>query len=462
MTRNKPAPKKPAPKQPAPKKPRVEVPALDSGSDTEVETGTRKKPRKAAAKKAAAVPAVPMPDALKQNPFENKIYTTTMLNAIIDDEQYRAKLYPGSGPNLSTAAGGGSSKVTIYWELAKLLWGTDHAAFIAWLGTGKAKEREVITDKIKYRLSVLDKATRKIRDEMKQTGAGNSMTQEELDGLPEDDERRSAWGSKLADFPWYFEMDGLLGRRPNAQPVAVGNTASDDIIDVSDNDADTSDAPPGGMPDDTHDSDAERDAPGSDNDSSNSAEEGAAAGVKRKKKTGAQPSTSAPAQRSTAPVRKPKAHDVGAMVDQEAETHRQQLKLASLDTTADIERVRATKAIAQGRLELKRDKEKRKMEEEKRKTDDATFARKLEILKAEREFGIDAVRQMFPDHYKVHHQPSTSHQSSPGPSHHSFQSSDDALYPLGHFAGGETFDYSAHAGPSMQAAGSSGWYGAKA
>jgi hypothetical protein len=30
---------------------------------------------------------------------------------------------------------------------------------------------------------------------MKQTGEGNKMTQQELDALPEDDERRSAWGA---------------------------------------------------------------------------------------------------------------------------------------------------------------------------------------------------------------------------------------------------------------------------
>ncbi|KAJ7056490.1 hypothetical protein C8F01DRAFT_1257754 [Mycena amicta] len=457
-----------APKEkPARKKAREVSPAVDpASSDTDVEVvGGRK--GKAAAKKgpakkdtAVAVP-VPVPEALKQNPFENKIYITTMVRTIVDDEGYRNKLYPGSGQNAPTAAGGGLSKANIYWEIAKLLWGSDHAEFIAWLGKSKAKEREVLTDKVKYRLSILEKTTRKIHREMHQTGAGNDMTQAELDALPEDDERRSAWGSKLVDFPWYFDIDMLLGKRPNVQPVAIGNTASDDILNVSDNEPDASDGPPAGDNDggDTHDSDHERGAPASDNESTSSIEP-AAVGSKRKR-TSAKPSTSAPAQRSAAPVRKPKALDVGEMVDREAETHCQQLKLASLDATTDIERIKATKVIAQGRLEVKKEKEKRKMEEEKRKTGDADFARKLEILKAEREYGVDAVRRMFPDAYKSDRQLSSegSHHSSPAPSHRSFPSSDEPIYSLASY-GSESFDYGGQAGSSAQVgqAGPSGWY----
>jgi hypothetical protein len=76
-----------------------------------------------------------------------------MVTAIGENEPYRNKLYPPPGQNQSTAEGGGLSKASIYWELFKLLWGNDYPKFVKYLQHGKAKEREVITDKIKYPLT---------------------------------------------------------------------------------------------------------------------------------------------------------------------------------------------------------------------------------------------------------------------------------------------------------------------
>ncbi|KAJ7808147.1 hypothetical protein B0H14DRAFT_3482667 [Mycena olivaceomarginata] len=187
-----------------------------------------------------------VPKELQKDPFKNNPdKTTAMVTAIGENKSYRNKLYPPPGQNQSTAEGGGLSKASIYWELFKLLWGNDYPKFVKYLERGKAKEREVITDKMKYRLTALEKETKKIRKDMKQTGVGNKMTQQELDALPEDDECRSAWGARLADFPWYFEMDDLIGKRPNSQPVAVGNSNSEEflIVDANNSIADSSDGP---------------------------------------------------------------------------------------------------------------------------------------------------------------------------------------------------------------------------
>ncbi|KAJ7882381.1 hypothetical protein B0H14DRAFT_3755598 [Mycena olivaceomarginata] len=137
-----------------------------------------------------------VPKELQKDPFKNNPdKTTAMVTAIGENEPYHNKLYPPPGQNQSTTEGGGLSKASIYWELFKLLWGNDYPKFVKYLERGKAKEREVITDKIKYRLTALEKETKKIRKDMKQTGEGNKMTQQELNALPEDDERRSAWGA---------------------------------------------------------------------------------------------------------------------------------------------------------------------------------------------------------------------------------------------------------------------------
>ncbi|KAJ7801251.1 hypothetical protein B0H14DRAFT_3489851 [Mycena olivaceomarginata] len=110
------------------------------------------------------VPKELQKDLFKNNPGK----TTTMVTTISKNKSYRNKLYPPPGQNQSTAEGGGLSKASIYWELFKPLWGNNYPKF--------------------YRLTTLEKETKKIWKDMKQTGEGNKMTQQELDALPEDDE----------------------------------------------------------------------------------------------------------------------------------------------------------------------------------------------------------------------------------------------------------------------------------
>ncbi|KAF7364226.1 hypothetical protein MSAN_01082200 [Mycena sanguinolenta] len=369
-----------------------------------------------------------VPKELQKDPFKNQPdKTTALVTAIVENETYRNKLYPPPGQNQSTAEGGGLSKASIYWELFKLLWGKDYPEFVKYLEGGKAKQREVITDKIKYRLTVLEKETKKIRKEMKQTGEGNQMTQEELDTLPEDDERRSAWGARLADFPWYFDMDNLIDKRPNSQPVAVGNSNSDEflVVDANASVADSSDAPPIDVDDDDDAEDpikAEGDASDSDADSTT---EVTAPGSKRKK-TAAQQSSYTRAGSTTAPVPayKKSKMDLDSVMKQEQETQRRQLDLAAIEANTELERAKTrrihSKEVVARRAEAQ-------VLKQQRKSEDAAFQRKMQILKAQQEFGVDAVRAMFPEEFgamssagsNTHTSPSPSQHSSPGPSHFS-------------------------------------------
>ncbi|KAJ7334652.1 hypothetical protein DFH08DRAFT_1019066 [Mycena albidolilacea] len=359
-----------------------------------------------------------VPKELQKDPFKNNpSKTTTMVTAIGENESYRNKLYPPPGQNQSTAEGEGLSKAYIYWELFKLLWGNDYPKFVKYLERGKAKEREVITDKIK-----LEKETKKIQKDMKQTGEGNKMTQQELDALPEDDECRSAWGCINSHYG--PQMDDLIGKWPNSQPVAVGNSNSEEflIVDANNSIADSSDGPAIDVDNNNNTEDpiqAKGDAGDSNTDSITAV---AATGSKRKK-TAVQQSSYTRANSTTAPgpaYKKGKV-DIDSVVKQEQETQRRQLDLAAIKANTELERMKAhrihTKEVNVHRAEANVLKEKCKL-------DEAAFQRKMQILKAQQEFGIKAVRAMFPDKFsalsigsKTFTSPGPSQHSSPGPSH---------------------------------------------
>ncbi|KAJ7065554.1 hypothetical protein C8F01DRAFT_1249132 [Mycena amicta] len=153
---------------------------------------------------------VPMLPGLKKEVFKDPAKTTLLLNTITENEMYKNKLYPGTGQNSATKDGGGLSVTAIQWELAQVIWGTDHVAYFKWLAKSGAKARAAVGDKVKYRLKMLQERTKKIHQEMGQTGAGNTMLQAELDTLAPDDEHRSAWGAITQDFPWYWQLDILI------------------------------------------------------------------------------------------------------------------------------------------------------------------------------------------------------------------------------------------------------------
>jgi hypothetical protein len=220
-------------------------------------------------------------------------------------------------------------------------------------------------------------------------------------------------------------MDNLIGKRPNSQPVAVGNSNSDEflVVDANTSIADSSDAPPIDVDDDDDAEDpikAEGDAGDSDADSST---EVTAPGSKRKK-TAAQRSLYTRAESTTAPVPayKKSKMDLDSVVKQEQETQRRQLDLAAIEANTELERAKTrrihSKEVVARRAEAQ-------VLKQKRKSDDAAFQRKMQMLKAQQEFGVDAVRAMFPEEFgaissagsNTHTSPGPSQHSSPGPSH---------------------------------------------
>ncbi|KAJ7073658.1 hypothetical protein C8F01DRAFT_1097964 [Mycena amicta] len=158
------------------------------------------------------------------NPETGIALTWKLLKVIEDDPKILGKLFPGCGGNLSTELGGGATKAEALFLAAKGMWGAEHAAYFKELAAGPAKGREKVMNKVKNRLAWMTAQTHKITKEMKATGAGNEMTQEELDELTEDDPKRSAWGARLEKFPWYWTIHPLLAERPNLTPVALGNS----------------------------------------------------------------------------------------------------------------------------------------------------------------------------------------------------------------------------------------------
>ncbi|KAJ7808145.1 hypothetical protein B0H14DRAFT_3881644 [Mycena olivaceomarginata] len=142
----------------------------------------------------------------------------------------------------------------------------------------------------------------------------------------------------------------------------------------------------------------------------------AATGSKRKK-TAAQQSSYTRANSTTAPgpaYKKGKV-DIDSVVKQEQETQRRQLDLAAIEANTELERMKAHRIHTK---EVNARHAQANVLKEKHKSDEAAFQRKMQILKAQQEFGIEAVRAMFPDEFST---PSigTKTFTSPGPSQHS-------------------------------------------
>ncbi|KAJ7627107.1 hypothetical protein FB45DRAFT_1029465 [Roridomyces roridus] len=171
------------------------------------------------------------------NPFKDKERgekdVKAVITAIEDSPALTNALFPSCGQNESSLNGGGMKKAEAYYKCAEAVWSKRFPEYFKALATGPKGDREAVWSKVKNLLVWLTKETQKHKKRMEGTRSGNEMTQDELDQLPHDDERRSAWGGVLAEFPYYFRMTALLSDRPNWEPVSLGNTESDDITHVA-------------------------------------------------------------------------------------------------------------------------------------------------------------------------------------------------------------------------------------
>ncbi|KAJ7744853.1 hypothetical protein B0H16DRAFT_1889520 [Mycena metata] len=122
----------------------------------------------------------------------------------------KQSLYPPPGPNASTTDSGGTPKTQAHWVLALLLLEKDSKYKDALKACKTPKEQLSVGNKIKNRLDVMQKLTKKYNDEMGETGAAEIS----------------------AACPWYFEMRNLMGQRPNLVPTGLGHSNSAVSADV--------------------------------------------------------------------------------------------------------------------------------------------------------------------------------------------------------------------------------------
>ncbi|KAJ3767428.1 hypothetical protein FB446DRAFT_775574 [Lentinula raphanica] len=151
----------------------------------------------------------------------------SMLTIILEDREIKMGLYPGAGQHASTKNGGGKPKTDHQFAIAEALW--KHESF--W-PQGKAmttKVRTQICNKIKNRLSKMEKEVRIINEKMGQTGQG--MTSKDEIDVSLDNQLTRTWKEVEKTCPWYFEMKGLVAERPSRNPVGLGNSESG--IDLS-------------------------------------------------------------------------------------------------------------------------------------------------------------------------------------------------------------------------------------
>ncbi|KAH9925508.1 uncharacterized protein B0H18DRAFT_955038 [Fomitopsis serialis] len=170
--------------------------------------------------------------------------TWALITAIGEDGDISCSLFPGPGANTSTTNGGGKKKTEFHFALTVILfenheeYGDDFARIEAEKGKVKTALRRTWTGKIKNKISVLIRETRKHMAMMCDTGEG--LTSQELEELQvTDPDLYNKWlysprvQSEVikAEFPWYRELRDLIGNRLNSNPVGLGNSRSD--VDVS-------------------------------------------------------------------------------------------------------------------------------------------------------------------------------------------------------------------------------------
>ncbi|KAJ7230131.1 hypothetical protein GGX14DRAFT_410034, partial [Mycena pura] len=270
---------------------------------------------------------------------------------------------------------------------------------------------------------MLEKECRAIRQTMQETGSGNRTTQAELDALDENDERRSAWGAILADAPWYFQMRDIIGERPNHEPVALGNSTSEDMmlvggrsasspsvegagipwpatpgvppIDYGEDNEEVDPTPPAGRKRARTSSSAFSRALDVSSDSDNSDEEQITSGKSKAASKGKGKSmavASMPAAAIQPPAKKGKITELASVAIAEEHTRAKQLDLAAKDADVELAKFQTEAVIAK---EVSGPKAQAVLVREQRKNADAEFHRKMQLLEACAKYGEDAVARMF-------------------------------------------------------------------
>nr|GAT46451.1 predicted protein [Mycena chlorophos] len=331
--------------------------------------------------------------------------TWTAIKFIEDDGKVLRTLYPGCGANESTAEGGGTSKAEALWLVAAKLWKEQYPQHFAILAAGKAKAREKVQNKIKNRLKALKKETNKITKEMNQTGAGNEMTKEELDALPEDDPKRSAWGSRLEKFPFYWRMRDLIAERPNENPTALGNSEDgDEINEVSRaprEQAKSPSPPPSNQALD--DDDKSVNALGKHARSSSAA---SSANISISSSEDDQPlippgselEDVKPKKKSIHAPKRPRfASDLAELAHEEQKTMQQRLAVVAKDSDAEKARAEADAVYSKEVLAVRAQAS---LERERRKAKKDDFELKAKMLSLRDQFGNEAVNEEFGTDYK--------------------------------------------------------------
>ncbi|KAJ7473230.1 hypothetical protein FB451DRAFT_1248800 [Mycena latifolia] len=167
----------------------------------------------------------------------------SLITRIMEDKDIKRALYPPVGPNASTSKGGGKTKVSSHWQLAKNLLGDDprYKDALAAVKTAKGRTAAVRhTDSWRSRMAQL---TREYIDEMGQTGAG-IRSRDDIDtslqntfttkwGMYSPHQlRESTWmlisstDEILSACPWFFDMRDLIAQRPNLVPTGLGHSGS--------------------------------------------------------------------------------------------------------------------------------------------------------------------------------------------------------------------------------------------
>ncbi|KAJ7724750.1 hypothetical protein B0H16DRAFT_1472156 [Mycena metata] len=158
--------------------------------------------------------------------------SVTLLAHIYETAWIKQSLYPPPGPNASTTEGGGTPKTQAHWALALLLLQKDSKYKDALKACKTPKEQLSVGNKIKNRLDVMQKITKRYNDEMGKTGAGLKDASEINTGEKNAFTCTTKWAEISAACPWYFEMRNLMGQRPNLVPTGLGHSNSAVSADV--------------------------------------------------------------------------------------------------------------------------------------------------------------------------------------------------------------------------------------
>ncbi|KAI0037782.1 hypothetical protein FA95DRAFT_1613888 [Auriscalpium vulgare] len=198
------------------------APALTAKQAAKAEAAAAKTAAKAQEKEAAA--AAEEAAAMSVLWDTDEALCNAMLAAITDDDEIRQGLYKDPGGNSSTQDGGGQKKRHWHEKVANIIFAAHPKYKDAFALSTTLKAKQKWGEKVKNRLSRMEKLTRKYIAELGETGAGIER-KEDIDW-----EKPNAFTNKFAQidaaFPYFFAMRDLIAERPNIVPVGLGNSTT--------------------------------------------------------------------------------------------------------------------------------------------------------------------------------------------------------------------------------------------